>query len=552
MNTSLRNNISQHTRPTDNEMATSGTSPYLRRGLAPWFLILLPMLYFTACGPTTETIVVGGPARAIETEEEEEEVTVDEELRVLKIGEVNRIRSFDPLFAINTATKRTIQLLYEGLVRYDENDEIVPAAAQRWEVSDDSLTYTFYLRDDLYFHDDESFTQGRGRRVNSRDVVRVFERMAARDVPSNGAELFMNTLQGFEGFYLEQREIYFADDREIRSISGIEATNETTVEFQLLEPNHRFIKKMASPYAVIYPSEPFRFRDDGLHQHAVGTGPFAFDRSIGDSLHIFVRNGTYYARNDQGRRLPRVHRVELLNITDETRLYSQFTRERLNMIVDLGPRSVHTLVDENNELKEGLRGMYRLESRPNPDPIILRYNAQNRFELTRADAVAAIRHTDRDMLLQSFGSPSIDIPYKDEAITQLNVGRIHLRFGEGGRNRLIFAFNQDHLPRILSGNISESMDDNLRIELLQRRAFSRDIFLYLDYLTAYYPDEQHVRQPQEILRIMTDRYMLFDKTIEGVLTNSLSWWINLNRVQAHDLETGEQAVIYGSETDQER
>lgn len=498
-----------------------------------WLTLVIPLLLLASCGPTTETRVVDREARVTA---DDAELIEEEERRVLKIGEVNQIRSFDPLFAINTATKRVITLTYEGLVRFNEENKIDPAAAHSWEISDDSLRYTFHLREDLFFHDDESFSQGRGRRVNTRDVIRVFERMGSRDVPPRAAELFMQSIRGFEAFFMEQREVFLDSERRVHHIEGIQAEDNTTITFELLEPDPHFLEKLASPYAAIYPSEPFRFRDDGLHQHPVGTGPYRYSSSAGDSIHVFIRNNSYNRTDDQGNQLPRLHSIELLNVTDETRLYSRFSRQQLNGILELGPQSLYSLVDENNRLKPGMEHMYRLIRNSNPDPLILSYNPDNRFGLNRSDAAALIRNVDADTIRSILQYPSLEITFKEQDYRQANIGRIYNRFGEESENRLLFAFNQDIQPRILSANIYTILDENLNIDLIQRRVFSRDIFLYTDYLQTYLPETSHERQPGEIMRIQTDRYMLFDQQIDGILTNSLAWWIDLNHVNFTESE----------------
>jgi len=542
--------------------------------------LLLPLFLLVSCGPSTETIVVGGEARGPEITEDDDEAPGEREprLAVLKIGESNRIQSMDPLFALNTATKRMIQFAYEGLVRFDHEDAIVPAAARRWQVSDDSLTWTFQLRRDLFFHDDESFAQGRGRRVNSRDVVRVFERMASRDVPSNAADLFMNTIQGFEPFYLEQREVYLTRDRQVTSISGVEATSDSTVAFRLLQPDKNFLAKLASPHAVLYPSEPFRFRDEGLHRHAVGTGPFRYESSIGDTIHVFLRHAHYYGRDQQDRRLPLVSRVELMNVTDETRLFNHFQRGRLNAIVDAGPLTIDrisggdvglegdadtsheagrdsgrehgnetgteagTEVGVENDGTDAFES-FRLERLPNQDPVVLRYHTRNRFGLDRSDAASVIRHTTPERIALEWFDPSLTITFKEEAFTQSNIGRVFRRFGEDSEHRLVLAFNQDQLPRMLAKVITESMDANLQRVMAQRRVFSSDIFLYLDYLQSVVPGTVHERHPEELMRIETDRYLLLDHSVEGIRTNSLSWWMDLRQVRLTESARQPEALM---------
>ncbi|MDZ7695259.1 MAG: ABC transporter substrate-binding protein [Balneolaceae bacterium] len=86
------------------------------------------------------------------------------------------ITTLDPLFADNNSAKRTLQIVYEGLVRYNGKEEIIPGIAERWEVSDDSLRYGFVLNDNLYYHDNAVFSNGVGRKVVAGDVKFAFER----------------------------------------------------------------------------------------------------------------------------------------------------------------------------------------------------------------------------------------------------------------------------------------------------------------------------------------------------------------------------------------
>ena len=58
------------------------------------------------------------------------------------------IKSFDPAVLTDNASGRIAWALYEGLVRPSPVDRSpLPGMAQRWEISDDGLTYTFHLRE---------------------------------------------------------------------------------------------------------------------------------------------------------------------------------------------------------------------------------------------------------------------------------------------------------------------------------------------------------------------------------------------------------------------
>lgn len=74
-------------------------------------------------------------------------------------GVVGRPRYLNPLLSDPYPVDRQINdLIFEGLVGYDEQDQIVPALAESWAISEDGLTFTFTLREDATWHDGESVT----------------------------------------------------------------------------------------------------------------------------------------------------------------------------------------------------------------------------------------------------------------------------------------------------------------------------------------------------------------------------------------------------------
>ncbi len=58
----------------------------------------------------------------------------------------------------NPVDQDLVALIFDGLTRVNERGEIVPNLAERWEISPDGLTYTFYLRNDVLWHDGAPFS----------------------------------------------------------------------------------------------------------------------------------------------------------------------------------------------------------------------------------------------------------------------------------------------------------------------------------------------------------------------------------------------------------
>ncbi|MBL4654562.1 MAG: ABC transporter substrate-binding protein, partial [Bacteroidia bacterium] len=94
------------------------------------------------------------------------------------MNEVENFRSLFPLSIGDVVSHRIANQIYEGLVSFSQNDlTIQPRLAEKWEVSEDAMTYTFNLRKGVKFHDDECFEGGKGREVTANDFKYCFDRL---------------------------------------------------------------------------------------------------------------------------------------------------------------------------------------------------------------------------------------------------------------------------------------------------------------------------------------------------------------------------------------
>ena len=145
--------------------------------------------------------------------------------------------------------------VFEGLTRFTETGEVVPALAKSWEISEDGLTYTFTLQEGVTFHD--------GTEFDAEDVVFTLDRARAED--STNA----------------QKALY-------EGIDSVTATGPDTVAIALREPDGALLFNLAWGDAVIVAPESI----DGIKQTPVGTGPFLFrDWVQGDSITLVAYEG---------------------------------------------------------------------------------------------------------------------------------------------------------------------------------------------------------------------------------------------------------------------
>ncbi len=151
-----------------------------------------------------------------------------------------------------------LNIVYDSLIAYDEDYNAIPRVATDWTVSDDGLTWTFNLRDDVYFSDGEQLT--------SADVKWTYENAINSYMYSTHAD-------GFE---------------------SIECPDDYTVVF-----NCSYAKPdMLYQIIPILPEHIWANVDDPLTYETtdvVGSGPFIYDDSrSGSGSNAFVKNENYW------------------------------------------------------------------------------------------------------------------------------------------------------------------------------------------------------------------------------------------------------------------
>jgi oligopeptide transport system substrate-binding protein len=106
--------------------------------------------------------------------------------KVFNINLDQNVTSLDPAFARNQNAIWMINQIFNGLVQVDTALNTVPCLAKTWQISPDNLTYTFNLRDDVFFQDDPLFKNGKGRKMVADDFVYSFNRLIDPKVASSG------------------------------------------------------------------------------------------------------------------------------------------------------------------------------------------------------------------------------------------------------------------------------------------------------------------------------------------------------------------------------
>jgi hypothetical protein len=345
--------------------------PSFRNAAAPFATAVLFLLITLVSGckqPETITAQQSDDQMAADTTQQTTTTSEQEDavFRQLNVGELEPIHTLDPLMAENSAELRMVQLLFEGLTHLDAQGTVKPALAKKWEVNSDSTQFTFNLRTDIYYHDSPVFPNGTGRRFLARDVAFVFLRMAERTVPSTAASLFED-IEGFQPYIQEKHELYLQSKRQISRIDGIRLPNDSTVVFNLVKPDADFLKKLATPYAAIYPNENVDYWNaiaggEALQRiQTAGTGPFQYNRYQPSDSTWVLEEFRSYNTTDQDIQLDR---IDIRTYNDERNTFDALLEQSIHLIPEVGPLTMDTITGGTDSITNSYDKTYRLSFNP--------------------------------------------------------------------------------------------------------------------------------------------------------------------------------------------
>ena len=221
---------------------------------------------------------------------------------MLVVGSIGEPLNLLPALASDSASHEVADLIYSGLVKVDKNMKFAGELAERWEVSSDNKSVTYYLRKDVLWHD--------GAQFSAEDVLFTYRFMLDNNTPTSY-------------------------DSDFRKIAAIEAPDDYTVVVSYDEPFARAL----STWSWILPKhllEGTAATKSSLQRLPVGTGPYKFEKwDANQSLTLSANNNYFEGRPHLAKVMFRYLQdqsaafLELLNgsIDQMTLTPAQYTRQ---------------------------------------------------------------------------------------------------------------------------------------------------------------------------------------------------------------------------------
>lgn len=263
--------------------------------------------------------------------------------QVFRYNEQTGIATLDPAFAKNQSIIWAVHQLYNTLVETDSKLNIVPSLAYRWDVSPDRLTYVFHLRNDVFFHDNEVFPGGKGRKMSAHDVVYSFRRVMDPATASSGAWIFNNRIDSLDAF---------------------RALDDSTFQLKLARPFNPILGLLSMQYCSVVPREVAEKYGKDFRNHPCGTGPFQFKSWEEGQALILLKNPRYFEKDEQGNRLPYLDAVKTTFYDSKATEFLLFQQRQLDFINDIDASFKDEVLTRKGELRKDWLGKIRLSKHP--------------------------------------------------------------------------------------------------------------------------------------------------------------------------------------------
>ncbi len=306
----------------------------------------------------------------------------------LRINEKSGVVSLFPHSINDIVSSHIISQLYDGLVKFNAYDlSVKPAIAYSWEIDSTETIYKFHLNNNVYFHNNECFSDGIGRKVTANDFVYTFNLLATKNENNRN---FFGTIDKVIG----ATDHYYSDTKnnKEKNISGIKAENDTILVICLEKPNPLFLYFLASPAAAVIPREAFE--KDG-YKSFVGAGPFYINNFPKENKSLaLIRNPNYYQKDNSNNFLPYLDTI-IINFNNSSNKELQMLSEgKLDLLYNVDNLNVTLYLEKNLQQFKGNKPQFVLQMSNLSNNVQLQHiikrnlkgfitNSQNYYDLSK-------------------------------------------------------------------------------------------------------------------------------------------------------------------------
>ena len=299
----------------------------------------------------------------------------DIENNIFKYNEYSNISSLDPAFSSTLRNIWPVNQIFNGLVQLDKNLEIKGDIASSWTISEDKRTYTFKIRQDVYFHNSELFGRNLTRKVKAKDFEYSFNRLIDNKIASPGYWVFNN-------------------------VKDFKAINDSIFQIELKKEFDPFLGILSMKYCSVVPHEIVTVLGDKFSKKPIGTGPFKFKKWDENVKLVLSKNKNYFEHDSLGQKLPYLDGIAISFIPDKKSEFMELLSGKLDMVSSPENSIIDQIFDYKGDLNPRFSSNFNLLKSPYLNTEYIGFNIQNNIKKDTLLRYAINSGIDRKKMMQ--------------------------------------------------------------------------------------------------------------------------------------------------------
>lgn len=299
----------------------------------------------------------------------------DIENNIFKYNEYSNISSLDPAFSSTLRNIWPVNQIFNGLVQLDKNLEIKGDIASSWTISEDKRTYTFKIRQDVYFHNSELFGKNLTRKVKAKDFEYSFNRLIDNKIASPGFWVFNN-------------------------VKDFKAINDSIFQIELKKEFDPFLGILSMKYCSVVPHEIVTVLGDKFSKKPIGTGPFKFKKWDENVKLVLSKNKNYFEHDSLGQKLPYLDGIAISFIPDKKSEFMELLSGKLDMVSSPENSIIDQIFDYKGDLNPRFSSNFNLLKSPYLNTEYIGFNIQKNIKKDTLLRYAINSGIDRKKMMQ--------------------------------------------------------------------------------------------------------------------------------------------------------
>lgn len=277
---------------------------------------------------------------------------------ILKFQSPEKVEVLFPLAATNSYARNITCQMFETLLKTDMRTmRTIPNIAKSYSISEDGTSYSFIIRKDVFFHDDECFG-GEGRNLTVEDVKYSLDLVCSGLEINKASYLLENKIKGAKSFHKRSRT-----QMPKSGVSGIKVINDSTIQIELVEAFSGFEKIMSHNSLSIVAKEAIEMYGRNIDEHPVGTGPFFLETFTKDKISL-KRFSKYWQKDKFGNRLPYLDGVDMTYSEGKKEELESFRKEEIDLVLNIPVEQIDYILGSLVDAQNGENVIHKVMSEP--------------------------------------------------------------------------------------------------------------------------------------------------------------------------------------------